>query len=51
MRAVVKKAIGRRGKSKASLETPAPQGVMADLMEKAHAHDAEQADTPAKVTI
>jgi hypothetical protein len=51
MRAVVKKAIGRRGKSKASPETPAPQGVMADLMEKAHAHDAEHEDTPAKVTV
>jgi hypothetical protein len=48
MKAVVKKAIGRRGKSKTP-ETPAPQGAMADLMEKAHAHDAEHAEETAKV--
>jgi len=51
MKAVVKKAIGRRGKSKASPETPAPQGAMADLMEKAHAHDVEHADDIAKVKV
>jgi hypothetical protein len=51
MKAVVKKAIGRRGKSKAAPDTLAPQGAMADLMEKAHAHDAEHADDAAKVTV
>jgi hypothetical protein len=51
MKAVVKKAIGRRGKAKASPNTPAPQGVMADLMEKAHAHDVEHADDVAKVKV
>src|SRR2546423_6989162 len=51
MKAVVKKAIGRRGKMKASPDTPAPQGAMADLMEKAHAHDVEHADDAAKVTV
>ncbi|HEV2722513.1 MAG TPA: hypothetical protein VG323_21000 [Thermoanaerobaculia bacterium] len=40
MKIVVKKAIGRRAKAKAG--SPAPQGAMADLLEKAHAHDAEE---------
>jgi hypothetical protein len=51
MKAVVKKAIGRRGKAKTSPDTPTPQGAMADLMEKAHAHDIEHADDAAKVTV
>ena len=49
MKAVVKKAIGRRSKSKTTPDTPAPQGAMADLMEKAHAHDVEHANDTAKV--
>jgi hypothetical protein len=51
MKAVVKKAIGRRGKAKPSPETPAPQGAMTELMEKVHAHDVEHADDAGKVTV
>ena len=44
MKNVVRKAIGRRGKAKEG----APQGVMAELIEKAHAHELEEEK---KVTV
>lgn len=40
MKQVVKKAIGRRAKTKA--KPGAPQGIMADLLEKAHTNEIEE---------